>query len=514
MSSSSSGSSSTSASTSNSVEKEKEKDCHLRWTQCRDESHFIENIQEEWLCPVGRGVMTVPILTPCLHEFCHPCLKKALQHRNECPLCRQPIPASVITAAAPAPQTFDLTQSLAVLCDNVSNGCTWQGVYKCLQRHTETDCQYEELTCKYDLCEAKLMRKDMHDHEETCRMRPVTCVHCLETNIPFGGYGKHVEVLCADLPIECVNGCGLVGLTRGRRVEHNNECEFTEVTCPFEVHGCTVGPLKRRDLARHLNQASISHTLTLCDKVSKQDEVIQQQRLHINKLLRRSLIVIDKSGKGTFCTIAEGIDHAEHGDRIQVREGVYRECLVLSKRVCLEADGKVIIENGREFNVVVIKEACRMQGFTLRQRSKSFFCIRIVSTSDDTVVENCDIKSDHFSCVQIDSHTNPLIQRNTIHDSLQCGILVKALGKGRILHNVIHSNCLSNVYADQGASPLVHYNEIHNSRQHGVWVKPSSTADISHNVIYNNSMEDIKVEDGAAPTAIGNTFQRVPGLLR
>eukprot|EP01061_Rhynchopus_euleeides_P011179 TRINITY_DN20743_c0_g2_i1.p1 TRINITY_DN20743_c0_g2~~TRINITY_DN20743_c0_g2_i1.p1 ORF type:complete len:500 (+),score=159.83 TRINITY_DN20743_c0_g2_i1:127-1500(+) len=457
--------------------------------------------------------MIEPVLTPCLHRFCLPCLRKSLALRPECPLCRQAVNPLLIHNSPVSEQTAAVTQSLIAYCDNRANDCTWMGPALELPSHAE-HCEFEVVACGYPQCEVKAIRRVLQEHREFCERRPVTCVHCLNPDIPCCEYDSHIELLCTEIPIECANGCGVEGLTRSQRAEHNAECEYAEVSCPFEIHGCGIGLLRRRDLAGHLQEAAISHTLILCEKVGKQDEVIMQQRLHINKLLRRSLIVIDKSGRGTFTTIAEGLEHAEDGDRIQVKEGVYRECLVLSKKVCLEADGKVVVENGREFNVVVIKEACRLQGFTLRQRSKSFFCIRIVSVSEETVVEHCDIKSDHFSCVQVDSHTNPLIQRNVIHDSLQCGILIKAWGKGRIMHNVIHSNCLSNVYADQGAAPVVHYNEIHSSRQHGVWVKPQSTADISHNVIYHNNMEDIKVEDGAEPSLVGNTFQRAHAIHR
>ena len=49
-------------------------------------------------------------------------------------------------------------------------------------------------------------------------------------------------------------------------------------------------------------------------------------------------------------------------------------------------------------------------GLNLHQRSKNFFCIRIIVNDDATVIEKCDIVSDHFSCIQIDCGCNPLLR--------------------------------------------------------------------------------------------------------
>ena len=111
---------------------------------------------------------------------------------------------------------------------------------------------------------------------------------------------------------------------------------------------------------------------------------------------------------------------------------------MIEKRVCIQGVGSVTIENGSEGNVIVIRHTCQLIGLTLHQRSKNFFCIRVIATDSNTLVEKCDIASDHFSCVQIDSGCNPLIRYNKIHDSRQCGILIKKNGK---VHNP--SSCVT-----------------------------------------------------------------------
>ena len=69
----------------------------------------------------------------------------------------------------------------------------------------------------------------------------------------------------------------------------------------------------------------------------------------------------------------------------------------------------------------------RFAGLHLHQRSKNFFCVRIIVNDDATIIEKCDIVSDHFSCIQIDCGCNPLLR------SVFCYIFVAASDKLRQL---------------------------------------------------------------------------------
>eukprot|EP00754_Rhynchopus_humris_P020750 Rhum_TRINITY_DN14713_c4_g1::Rhum_TRINITY_DN14713_c4_g1_i1::g.111460::m.111460/K03174/TRAF3; TNF receptor-associated factor 3 len=479
----------------------------LRFAQCRDETLFVSCVSDELLCPVGRGVLMVPLVTPCGHEFCPPCLQKAVQHREECPMCRRPLSLNEVDALTLSEATCRATEALTVRCDNAKKSCQWEGAAGQLHAHVRSECPEEVVDCPHNGCTAHLPRRELRVHQAWCVRRPVSCAHC-GAQVANEDAAVHEGQLCPEVPAPCPNRCRDAPFTRSTLAAHLTVCELQDVACPFAPHGCAHGKMMRRDVAAHCTEHATQHSLLLCEKVTAQERVIEEQALHIEKLMQRSVIIVSKDGMGHFSCIADGLAHAEDGDRIHVKPGLYKECLVLTKKVSLVADGKVTIQNGRDFNVIVMKDGARIRGFELRQRSKSFFCIRIISTCEDTLVENCDIRSDHFSCVQVDSHANPLIRHNVIHDSQQCGILVKSLGRGRILHNVIHTNSLSNVYADQNSAPIVQYNEIHGSRQHGVWVKPHSAAEVAHNVIFNNRMEDIKVEEGSLPTLRNNTFHR------
>ena len=58
-------------------------------------------------------------------------------------------------------------QALRVKCGHHENGCGWVGPLSTLSQHT-TRCDYELMQCKYAAigCEAKVIRKDIEQHEE------------------------------------------------------------------------------------------------------------------------------------------------------------------------------------------------------------------------------------------------------------------------------------------------------------------------------------------------------------
>eukprot|EP01063_Lacrimia_lanifica_P036807 TRINITY_DN7394_c0_g1_i1.p1 TRINITY_DN7394_c0_g1~~TRINITY_DN7394_c0_g1_i1.p1 ORF type:complete len:554 (+),score=170.15 TRINITY_DN7394_c0_g1_i1:105-1766(+) len=478
--------------------------------QCRDEELFVGEVDPNFICPVGQGVMVSPVVTPCGHEFCQGCLNKALMRKEECPMCRRGVLLTAVPTLKVPQKTARCTKALDVYCDNKPTGCEWTGRWGDLADHLKT-CPYEVVKCRNMGCKTWFQRQHTDKHIKDCPHRPVVCEYCKKT-VSFATYEAHAES-CEERPVACPTGCNTPGLTKGALPGHLDKCDLAMVPCPYAVHGCKASTMQRRHLRAHLESAMVEHNILLCAKVAQQGQVIAGQQAKISKLLKRTVLVVDARGKGPFATISDALDASEPGDRVLVKPGVYKECITVGNGVTLEADGKsgtVVIENGKDNNVVVMKEAAAIQGFTLRQRSRNFFCVRVTSMHEQTVVRNCDIMSEHFSCMQIDTGANPQVHHNTIHSSKQCGILIKANGMGYIHHNVIHNNSLSNVYIDEGASPTLVYNEIHSSQQHGVWVKPGSHADISRNAVFHNRMDAIKIEDGAQPKVSKNDFTAPP----
>eukprot|EP01012_Entosiphon_sulcatum_P066978 TRINITY_DN96444_c0_g1_i1.p1 TRINITY_DN96444_c0_g1~~TRINITY_DN96444_c0_g1_i1.p1 ORF type:complete len:472 (-),score=81.36 TRINITY_DN96444_c0_g1_i1:41-1456(-) len=468
---------------------------------CREEKLFIGQVDEEYVCSVGHGVLVDPVMAPCQHEFCEECILECLKHKRECPLCRRPLAAEDLQKAY---KTTRMVSKLDVWCDNRSNGCPWTGKWVDLKDHRDL-CDYESVRCPHEGCtEPAMHRRVLQQHLPICPYKAFECQYCHKP-VPGCTLKEH-EHDCPKRPVKCTQHCQ-AQVTLDQLANHiKNQCPYTLIACPFSAHGCESEKLQRAELEIHLRDNMAKHLELLCRKVEQQSTLIQRHEVQIKKLFQRSNIIVDPNGRGTFTTISEAVLAAEDGDRLIINPGLYRESIVINKCISIQAaqESQVCIENGAESNVIVIRSTCRLIGLNLHQRSKNFFCVRIIVNDDDTVIEKCDIVSDHFSCIQIDSGCNPLIRNNKIHDSKQCGILIKKNGRGRIEGNDIHSNALSNIYVDANANPIVTSNKIHNSSQHGIWIKQYGVGLFENNTIYNNVMSNIKIEDGAVPIIKNN----------
>eukprot|EP01006_Ploeotia_vitrea_P052134 TRINITY_DN67655_c10_g2_i2.p1 TRINITY_DN67655_c10_g2~~TRINITY_DN67655_c10_g2_i2.p1 ORF type:complete len:393 (+),score=23.75 TRINITY_DN67655_c10_g2_i2:264-1442(+) len=380
-----------------------------------------------------------------------------------------------------------MLSKLDVYCSNRCNGCQWKGKSADLKSHRD-HCDHELVQCTHEGClEAPIIRRNLAYHVANCPFKSCECQYCRKL-VPGCKLKEH-EHDCPKRPIKCPQHCAAQVTVETLAHHLKQACPYTVVQCPFVSHGCDVDKVQRLELEVHLRDAMATHLELLCKKVEQQSVVITQQQTLIKKLFQRTHIVVDANGKGAFTKISDAVQAAEDNDVIFVNQGVFRESLVINKPLTLQAaaDNQVLIENGSDSNVIVIRSTCKLIGLHLHQRSKNFFCVRIIVNDDETIIEKCDVKSDHFSCIQIDSGCNPLIRNNKIHDSKQCGILIKKNGKGRIDNNDIHSNSLSNIYVDANANPLVTNNKIHNSAQHGIWIKQFGVGLFENNTIYNNT---------------------------
>eukprot|EP00984_Skeletonema_dohrnii_P006395 scaffold2293_cov81-Skeletonema_dohrnii-CCMP3373.AAC.6 len=49
-----------------------------------------DNIPDDFICSICMTVPVEPLVTPCDHVFCKPCIRQALNDRNLCPIDRRP----------------------------------------------------------------------------------------------------------------------------------------------------------------------------------------------------------------------------------------------------------------------------------------------------------------------------------------------------------------------------------------------------------------------------------------
>src|SRR4051794_33750089 len=81
------------------------------------------------------------------------------------------------------------------------------------------------------------------------------------------------------------------------------------------------------------------------------------------------IVIVDPSGRGNFCTLAEAIEASAPGDRLVVRPGVYRERLLLDRDLCLVGEGDaadVVLQALVAPTLVVGGGQVNLRGVTLR----------------------------------------------------------------------------------------------------------------------------------------------------
>ncbi|XP_034839518.1 E3 ubiquitin-protein ligase UHRF1-like [Maniola hyperantus] len=60
---------------------------------CQSKKEVIENVMQVFRCIICQGLAVSPVTTPCLHNFCLSCTKRAFKLSKSCPHCRQKLSA-------------------------------------------------------------------------------------------------------------------------------------------------------------------------------------------------------------------------------------------------------------------------------------------------------------------------------------------------------------------------------------------------------------------------------------
>jgi len=87
-----------------------------------------DHIPSDLICAICMSLPTqVPVLTPCQHLFCRPCLDQALALQPCCPIDRSPIPAHQRQEVTEGSFVHRIWGSIPVKCAQHVAGCSWTG---------------------------------------------------------------------------------------------------------------------------------------------------------------------------------------------------------------------------------------------------------------------------------------------------------------------------------------------------------------------------------------------------
>ena len=175
--------------------------------------------------------------------------------------------------------------------------------------------------------------------------------------------------------------------------------------------------------------------------------------------------LVDQMHRGDHTTIGAAIAAASPGDRIVVREGVYREALLLDKPLEIIGEsgpGDVLVQAS---GASVLSFDCIrgvVRNLTLRQTGGKFWTVVIKSGRLD--LEDCDISNSSYGGVTISGEAHPRLRRNRIHDNQSHGVYILENGQGLLEENEIFNHAKPAVVIKTGASPTLRRNRIHDNQ--------------------------------------------------
>ncbi|GER90480.1 hypothetical protein KDW_46420 [Dictyobacter vulcani] len=191
----------------------------------------------------------------------------------------------------------------------------------------------------------------------------------------------------------------------------------------------------------------------------------------------RVSIIVAQQGGGDYTSLSEAIQQAEPGTFIFLREGIYKENIILDKPIEIIANGpreQVVLESADTHCVVMQTSSASIRGLTIRcpvgPTGKTSHALRI--TDGELYIENCDITSASSSCIAIlNANTNPTIRYCTIHDGAGHGITISHNAHATIEYCDIFNHNRAGIHSTIGADPTIRHCNVYNCQRYGLLVQ-------------------------------------------
>ncbi|GCE31535.1 hypothetical protein KDA_70190 [Dictyobacter alpinus] len=219
----------------------------------------------------------------------------------------------------------------------------------------------------------------------------------------------------------------------------------------------------------------------------------------------RASIIVAQQGGGDYTSLSEAIQQAEPGTFIFLREGIYKESIILDKPIEIIANGpreQVVLEGAGSHCVVMQTSSATMRGLTIRcpegPRGKTWRAIHI--TEGELFIENCDISSASSSCITIlNANTNPTIRYCTIHDSAGHGIAISQNAHATIEYCDIFNHSRSGIHVTIGADPIVRHCNVYDCQLYGLLIQDLGRGTFEDCDIHHHGYAAVTVNNQSNP---------------
>ncbi|XP_065659305.1 TNF receptor-associated factor 3-like isoform X2 [Hydra vulgaris] len=155
------------------------------------DAHFLDELSDEYECPVCLMALREPVLTLCGHRLCFSCSEEIIKRNNGAFIC--PLDKTILNSEKIFPDKFTerAILQLKVKCGNFLKSCPWTGELNTVNIHEEK-CERLPLCC-VNQCGMKILRKEMSSHiTESCDNTIIPCQY-LNIGCKFKGMRKEHE---------------------------------------------------------------------------------------------------------------------------------------------------------------------------------------------------------------------------------------------------------------------------------------------------------------------------------
>ena len=261
---------------------------HSDRMQCESNEEHLGDLT----CSICLEIFVEPMQCKQGHVFCKACIEKTLEEKEECPMDRSKLQVADLGRALVVENLIGRTR---VRCPHASQHtddaerCRRSGSVSERQAHTDDECGHTLVPCPHDGCEVRVQPGVVSEHAASCEQRVEACERCGEEGA-VSQRAQHEEE-CPMGTVVCPRaGCEASGV-RKETAEHEAVCPMMQVECAFEVCGCTVGTLLRKDVAAHERDALAVHAALALQESKSQAKETANLRKEVGTLqaeLRRS----------------------------------------------------------------------------------------------------------------------------------------------------------------------------------------------------------------------------------
>jgi F-box protein 11 len=229
------------------------------------------------------------------------------------------------------------------------------------------------------------------------------------------------------------------------------------------------------------------------------------------------IITVSSSGSGQYATIDEALQNAQSGDTILVKPGSYTETITITQPVEIVGDGaveQIVVSTNGAPCLRMQTDMAVVRGLTLQTHAgKERQQLSAVEISRGRLeLTDCQITSECGPGISISGPaTNPSIQRCTLVQCKEGGLLISEQAQGNIEHCVIRNNNRAGIIITQKSHPTLRACTISENRTVGILVYDHGEGQILQCDIFANTVAAVEIRQGGNPLIQGCTLHKETG---